>query len=457
MSFEPLAALGGILSGTMKSWRFGVVALLAWPMLVAAAPGDTAILPWRGAARAAVSVTMDDGYASQWRYMAPLLASRGFTGTFFIVTSWVDTDGLWPDWRKVAAMGHEIGSHTHNHLELPLLTPETVDSELRLSRERLQTELGPTQGRTFGFPFSKSSPETVAAVKAAGYEAARTGGDLSNGTTPLDLFLVQSRHPLSATPLWQINTWIDEISAGGGWLVIGVHGIDDPEHPAPASHVGYEPVVLERYVAMVDHLAAAGEALWVASFGEVARQVRQRDASSVGLVSSTSTTIALRLEGPSAGPPLTLVSELPASWAEVRISAGPGDPGRILAATLDDTGRRSVRYVAVAPSELLIEAVSQREALADGALTGDEAMAGDAGPPVADGAAADGAAADGAAADGSPRRDARAPLQDAGRPGHDQAPPVAPCPDTGCSLGPRHASGWLFLFLFAIILRRRWR
>ncbi|HKY31229.1 MAG TPA: polysaccharide deacetylase family protein [Candidatus Polarisedimenticolia bacterium] len=317
----------------------------------ASRPGDTAVARWKGGARAAVSITMDDGYASQWRSMPALLASRGFAGTFFVVTEWIEAEGLWPRWREVAEAGHEIGSHGHTHAPFTRLSPAQLAEEMAGSRRRIQEALGPAHGRTLAYPQSSASRSLAQAAARAGYEAARTGGTAFNPATPDDLFRVESLHPVSGTPLHEMNLWVDEIRSRGGWLVVGVHGIADPDRPSSPTQEGWEPIPLERYVAFVDHIAAAGSDLWVAPFGEVARYVRARDAAAAAAAGPVSAReIVVLLRGEEGGPPLTLETAVPDGWAEVRVETAGG--GEAVLPARRDGGVRKVLYAAAAPARV---------------------------------------------------------------------------------------------------------
>lgn len=325
------------------------ITLVASP--AGASVGQTVVRPWRGSAKAAVSFTMDDGYASQARLVAPLLSSRGFAGTFFVVTQWLDQEDLWPRWVEVAGAGHEIGSHGLTHAQLDRLDSRSLREELESSLRRIQEKLGTDQGRSFAYPYSVGSPELARAVQAASYDAARTGGDATNPAAP-DLYRVQARHPLSHTPLGEMNGWVDEVILSGGWLVIGVHGILDPLQPAPPSQEGWEPVPLERYVGLVDHLAAAGGALWVAPFGDVARYVRAREAATAKLEEATAERIRVAVQGPPGGPGLTLETEVPADWVEVSVQSDGAPP--TLQPTALANGVRLVRYPVVPPAAAVL-------------------------------------------------------------------------------------------------------
>ncbi|MEI9891874.1 MAG: polysaccharide deacetylase family protein [Caulobacteraceae bacterium] len=68
---------------------------------------------WPGGARAAVSLTYDDGLNTQLDNALPQLQARGLKATFFLVQE--NVDARIADWVKVAGLGHEIGDHTATH------------------------------------------------------------------------------------------------------------------------------------------------------------------------------------------------------------------------------------------------------------------------------------------------------------------------------------------------------
>lgn len=314
------------------------------------APGDTTLLPWRGGAKAAVSITMDDGYVSQRVFMRRLLEDRGFRGTFYVVTSWLDDEDQWEAWRPLSDGGHEIGSHSVTHVALDALAPEALAQEVQTSREAIVEHFGATQGRSLAFPFSKTSPAAVAAVAAAGYQAARTGLSDLNPPSPDDLFLVRSLHPLSDTEATEIQGWIDLTLDEGAWLVVGVHGLRDPDEPLSPTQEGWEPVPVAVYAAALDHLAALGPQVWVAPLVEVADYVRARDAALVEPLPGPPGEIHLRVTGQDAPVPLEVEVEVPSQWEVVRLEVA--DDMRLVSPSGQD--RRVVRFSATPPAEVAI-------------------------------------------------------------------------------------------------------
>jgi peptidoglycan/xylan/chitin deacetylase (PgdA/CDA1 family) len=298
---------------------------------------------------------MDDGYANQWRYMAPMLEKRGFRGTFFLVTDWLDAEDHWPRWELIAARGHEIGSHSVTHRPLSALSDRMVANELRRSRLLIHDALGPDHGNSFAYPRSDVDPRLARLVEKAGYSAARAGDQVLNSPTPDELYDVHAHHPMATTSVAEMIGWVQDVKATGGWLVIGVHGIYDPRHRYPETQEGWEPLPVKSYAALLDHIKAEKKQLWVAPFGEVSRYIRQRETASSSVEEVSGSRIRVRLHGDAKDGTMAFQTSVPASWSKVKITVD-GDERRALLPQKDDDAvtTRYVRYDAVPPAVIVL-------------------------------------------------------------------------------------------------------
>lgn len=93
--------------------------------------------------------------------------SAGATATFFIVSEIAENH---PDIvERIAAAGHEIGSHTHTHRLLTAIDPDERREELRHSRELLESVSGQSV-RGFRAPAFALPDNYFTNLAAAGYD-----------------------------------------------------------------------------------------------------------------------------------------------------------------------------------------------------------------------------------------------------------------------------------------------
>jgi peptidoglycan/xylan/chitin deacetylase (PgdA/CDA1 family) len=139
--------------------------------------------------RRRVAITFDDAFASAARWGAPILAELGWPATVFVPTQpvekqepmlWLGADVertpeelehmramTWGDVERLAGAGWEVGSHTQTHRRLSELDRESVDGELRGSRDELVRRFGRCEA--ISYPWGEVVAAVVAAAKRAGY------------------------------------------------------------------------------------------------------------------------------------------------------------------------------------------------------------------------------------------------------------------------------------------------
>jgi sialate O-acetylesterase len=120
---------------------------------------------WNGK-KCAVVLTYDDGIDIDLDIVAPALDSLGLKGTFYVIGSASAVTKRIPEWRRVAAEGHELGNHTSFHPcdgrppGRGFVTPDNDLSRYTLSRMTAETRFtntllnaidGKTE-RSFAFP-----------------------------------------------------------------------------------------------------------------------------------------------------------------------------------------------------------------------------------------------------------------------------------------------------------------
>jgi peptidoglycan/xylan/chitin deacetylase (PgdA/CDA1 family) len=119
--------------------------------------------PGRGAE---VSLTYDDGPGRSTEEVLGLLARDGARGTFFLVGSEVRRH---PDVaRRIAAEGHEIGTHTMSHLDHYEVEPSQAVEDMVAGARAVAQVLG-HEPRLYRAPYGHFIPDTVAEARRRGW------------------------------------------------------------------------------------------------------------------------------------------------------------------------------------------------------------------------------------------------------------------------------------------------
>lgn len=317
--------------------------MLSIVLLVAFAGFDTTFPTWPDGRTAALSLVFDDGRNDHVNFAAPMLTERGLVGTFGLMpgVNWA-TRG--PLFAAVAAQGHELASHTMLHQACRIQTPE-VDAatppansnfhsleELAADCVAAKAALDAIQPRStvsFVYPGGTNEAQTRAVI-AEHFIAARlsTSGIQINAISPPDMMQVKPVYVGGAQPT--VTDWCDfgevdaffdavltQLVSGGGWVAEEYHDIECP---------GYAALNLDAWAAHLDELQAMAPVLWVASMGDAARYIAQRNAAAVTTHAQHAGYAILSiddgLDDAIFDLPMTVTTDLPESWVSATVSQG---------------------------------------------------------------------------------------------------------------------------------------
>ena len=233
----------------------------------------------------------------------------------------------WEALKALASRGFEFSSHTITHPRLAVLDDANLDYELDKSREDILDHLGPAHAFTVECPFG-TEDERVVRHALARYPASRNRmpepfleeinrWSEKDPASSAREYVQWQRGVLTATPMAEMKGWVDTAGRRDNiWLVLVFHGVDG---------VGWEPKTgaeLEEYFGYIKSLQSR---LWVATFRDAAKYLRERMAARVTTVRKGETIeVDLRHDLP-AGTydlPLTLKTRLPRAWRSVAVRQG---------------------------------------------------------------------------------------------------------------------------------------
>lgn len=260
----------------------------AWTTLVDQGK-PLAITLFRGGAEAAISFTFDDGSENQFAIAAPILNEFKVKGTFFVVTGVIrdkKTDPMppgayhygnggmsWEELRQLAAMGHEIGSHSMTHLSLVDTDAAALEREVNGSAKLIAEKLGQAP---VSFCYPGNARDGISRAAVLQWYIADRSICFSYGGDPATFTLATA------------NRYVDNALAEHTWMVTMIHGIEE----------GYSPLdreTLRRHLAYIRQL---GNRVWVETFGNIARYRKERDTALLRIVSRREKAITFTLTTP---------------------------------------------------------------------------------------------------------------------------------------------------------------
>jgi peptidoglycan/xylan/chitin deacetylase (PgdA/CDA1 family) len=281
----------------------------------------------------AISLTFDDALPTHLANAGPILKKHHLHGTFFVITgskTWAERPD---DWRRLAAEGNEIGSHTVNHPCLldnfkpnardytaPMIRAELADSAraivARLGTERGLTFAYPCCNMTFGPPADQARNQAIYLGMVAEYYFAARADNAGMPMNPPEM------NPLTVTGLSRavgvdypaLLAMLQTTLHDHQWGVYTFHGIGGDGLATSA----------EALDALAHHLEEHGE-IWCATFGDAVRYILERKALAIRATKSDSRQVEFELSWPLDAKtydlPLTLQWQAPSDWTAVQCEA----------------------------------------------------------------------------------------------------------------------------------------
>lgn len=126
-----------------------------------------------------VIINFDDGRKTQFIHAKPILDKYGFKATFYIVCNYVDNKKGFMTWEEIETLnkeGHDIGSHTMNHVHLSNLSKKDIEYEVGQSKKCLDDH--GIKATSFAYPFNDGSNNKKAfKIVSKYYQLARVGNN----------------------------------------------------------------------------------------------------------------------------------------------------------------------------------------------------------------------------------------------------------------------------------------
>ena len=235
---------------------------------------------WPSGKRAAISLSFDDGRASQVDVGLDVLDAAGVKATFYVVPGAVADRR--ERWLRAVASGHEIGNHSLAHpcsgnfpwargKALEEYTLAGIRRELEEANARIAGVLGVTPV-TFAYPCGQTfvgrgeATASYVPVVSRLFLAGRGWLDEApNDPSVVDLAQVFGASMDDQT-FDDLRPLVEQTIENGGWLVLGGHDIGTTE--------GRQVTRVATLSALLAHAADPRQGLWIDTVGNVARYIR---------------------------------------------------------------------------------------------------------------------------------------------------------------------------------------
>jgi peptidoglycan/xylan/chitin deacetylase (PgdA/CDA1 family) len=201
-----------------------------------------------------VTITLDDGWATQYTKARPALNARNMDATYALITQalaqgwggYMTTNQV----RTLVTEGNDIASHTLTHPDLTTLTAPQLASELRDSQAWLVSNLSLPAVPHFAVPYGIYNGTVLTGIKQY-YASSRT---VSAGRNFRDtvVYELRANDVARSVTVATVRGWIDQAIAEKSWLILVFHEFVDG---TPTRDTQYKTA---NFAAILDYIRTRG-------------------------------------------------------------------------------------------------------------------------------------------------------------------------------------------------------
>jgi oligosaccharide reducing-end xylanase len=307
-----------------QSLKAGVWLVSAAGMISAAVDPAYEVGTWENFCKGAISHTFDDYGQGSLKNAAgdyegqQAFDAKGFHSTIFVITGDANNNSTaWSNLKKAAAKGHEIGSHAVTH---PNSGPMNA-ADCGPSQTAVRSKVPGEKCVSIAYPNCNTPGKNEVLKYYVVGRSCFAGKDGVNDKTPTDFSLIDSKMfgTCSSCPndASSLNSFADAAVTKNGWAVSCHHGIGSETH-------GWAVTNLNAMKSHLDYLDKNRDKIWIETFGNVARYIKERDAASIAVKSSDDKSITItvtdNLVDSVFNYPLSIRRALPDGWTTAAVT-----------------------------------------------------------------------------------------------------------------------------------------
>ncbi len=237
----------------------------------------------------------------------------------------------WDEARELTARGHEFSSHMVSHPYMSALDAPNIMYELEAGRSEIRNRLGERSTLVGEMPYD-TNDERATGYMAKVFPVARSRSwfqstmeshqpGWSSLPDPEKEYVQMRRTVYTRTTLDELKGWVDTAAGHDNiWLVPVHHGIDG---------IGWEAMTSGDMEAYFSHIASMRDKLWVATYGDAARYLKERLTALVtSEVCADGDEIVVTVDHPLDKTlfdlPLTVKTYVDPTWEKVKVTRAEG-------------------------------------------------------------------------------------------------------------------------------------
>jgi peptidoglycan/xylan/chitin deacetylase (PgdA/CDA1 family) len=211
-------------------------------------------LSWGAAIKPSIIITSDDGWASNYTKMYPILSAKNMVATPYIISDLIGTNNFMTSSHlsELYTQGWDIGNHSKAHVNFTTLTQAEIETELNGCKTVLDG-LGLTRASNHvAYPNGGYDADVLAAMISFGGKTGRSVIQTFHQYYPIDWpYKLHTLLPENTTTLAAVEAYIVETLKLKGTPIISFHEIVD------ASPTQYQ-WLTSGFSALIDYIEAQG-------------------------------------------------------------------------------------------------------------------------------------------------------------------------------------------------------
>jgi peptidoglycan/xylan/chitin deacetylase (PgdA/CDA1 family) len=239
----------------------------------------------------------------------------------------------WEEFRRYAAQGHEFASHSVSHPYFSSIDEANNVYEIEKSLQEIREKLGPEHTFSLECPhalrderigrymegrveFTRNCKTLAQFQSADPYMDFIANGEPRDPGSSKSEYVQWQHFVYTRSPLEAMDWWIDTTLVHRLWLVLTIHGFEG---------VGWESIDTDRARNFFDYISDRQSRLWVPTFQEGIKYIRERMHSKVSsrrAGEAIEVSVSHSLDPKLYNLPLTARTTIPNDWKTVRFRQG---------------------------------------------------------------------------------------------------------------------------------------